>query len=71
MVECGIAAGGSVMAMAVALLDIGKFDRGVWLYDNFEGMPAPTEHDFGHFDMPAMKLFINATTRKADGSGFR
>ena len=28
MVECGVAAGGSVMAMALMLLDVGKSDRG-------------------------------------------
>ncbi len=42
MVECGVAAGGSVMAIAVTLLDLGKSDRRLWLYDTFEGMPAPT-----------------------------
>jgi len=57
MVECGVAAGGGVMAMAVTLSDLGKSDHGLWLYDNFEGMPAPTEHDIGQFDTPAMKLF--------------
>lgn len=57
MVECGVAAGGSVMAIALTLLDLGKTDRRLWLYDTFEGMPAPTEHDVGRFDTPAMKLF--------------
>ena len=57
MVECGVAAGGSVMAIAVTLLDIGKTDRRLWLYDTFEGMPAPTEHDVGRFETPAMKLY--------------
>jgi len=57
MVECGVAAGGSVMAMAVTLLDLGKSDRDLWLYDSFERMPAPTEHDIGRFETPAMKLF--------------
>ena len=57
MVECGVAAGGSVMAIAVTLLDLGKADRCLWLYDTFEGMPAPTEHDIGRFGTPAMKLF--------------
>jgi len=57
MVECGVAAGGRVMAMAVTLLDLGKSDHGLWLHDNFEGMSAPTEHDIGQFDTPAMKPF--------------
>lgn len=57
MVECGVAAGGSVMAIAVTLMDLGTSDRHLWLYDTFEGMPAPTEHDIGRFDTPAMKLY--------------
>jgi hypothetical protein len=38
-------------------LDLGKSDRRLWLYDTFEGMPAPTEHDVGRYDTPAMKLY--------------
>lgn len=57
MVESGVAAGGSVMAMAVTLLDIGDRDRHLWLYDTFEGMPEPTDHDVGRFNSPAMKLY--------------
>ncbi|NKB22613.1 MAG: macrocin O-methyltransferase [Alphaproteobacteria bacterium] len=56
-VECGVAAGGSVMAMAIVLQDLGITDRRIWLFDTFEGMPEPTEHDMGRFDTPAMKLY--------------
>ena len=56
-VECGVAAGGSVMAMAIVLQDLGVADRRIWLFDTFEGMPEPTKHDMGRFDTPAMKLY--------------
>jgi O-methyltransferase len=64
MVESGVAAGGSVMAMALTLLDLGKADRRLWLYDTFEGMPEPTKHDVGRFDTPAMKLYKKRQDRE-------
>lgn len=56
-VECGVAAGGSVMVMAITLQELGITDRRIWLFDTFEGMPEPTEHDKGRFDTPALKLY--------------
>ena len=44
-VECGVWRGGSVMAMAQALLAKGVTDRNIWLYDTFTGMTDPTEKD--------------------------
>ena len=40
-VECGVAKGGSTMAMAYTLLDLAVRDRELYLYDTFEGMPEP------------------------------
>lgn len=54
-VECGVAKGGSTMAMAYTLLDLGITDRELYLYDTFEGMPEPTEHDKGRLGEPAHK----------------
>ena len=48
-VECGVAKGGSTMAMAYTLLDLGVSDRDLYLYDTFEGMPEPDEVDRGRF----------------------
>lgn len=45
LAECGVWRGGSVMAMARALLDLGVTDRRIWLYDTFAGMTDPTEAD--------------------------
>ncbi len=45
MVECGVWRGGSVMAMALRLLQRGRDDRELWLFDTFEGMTPPTDLD--------------------------
>ena len=44
-VECGVWRGGSVMAMALRLQQVGASDRKLWLYDTFEGMTPPTDRD--------------------------
>ena len=56
-VECGVAAGGSSMAMALALLAHGVNDRGLWLYDTFEGMPEPGEHVLGRYGANAIQTY--------------
>ncbi|MCX7825624.1 MAG: TylF/MycF family methyltransferase [Verrucomicrobiae bacterium] len=43
--ECGVWRGGSMMAVAATLLSEGVSDRDLYLYDTFEGMPAPPEVD--------------------------
>jgi O-methyltransferase len=52
-VECGVARGGSMMAIAYTLLDLGVTDRDLYLYDTFEGMPEPDDSDRGRFGEPA------------------
>jgi hypothetical protein len=44
-VECGVYKGGSVMVAAMSFRHFGDESRRFWLYDTFEGMPAPTERD--------------------------
>lgn len=44
-VECGVWRGGSAMLIALTLIRLGVFDRKIWLYDTFEGMPPPTKDD--------------------------
>lgn len=44
-VECGVWKGGSCMLMAMALKNFGDIERGIYLYDTYEGMPKPTEED--------------------------
>jgi hypothetical protein len=44
-VECGVWRGGSAMAMAYKLHDLGIHDRPIVLYDTFEGMTEPCDLD--------------------------
>ncbi len=45
IVECGVWRGGSMMAVALALMARGDTSRHLYLYDTFEGMSEPTEAD--------------------------
>ena len=45
IVECGVWRGGSMMAAARTLLELDAADRDLYLFDTYEGMPEPTEHD--------------------------
>lgn len=45
IVECGVWKGGSMLAVAMTLLDLGVRDRELFLYDTFEGMTEPTALD--------------------------
>jgi hypothetical protein len=45
IVECGVWRGGSMMTIALALMSRGDTSRHLYLYDTFEGMSEPTEHD--------------------------
>src|SRR5947209_7386114 len=44
IVECGCALGGSAALMALTLRQLGV-SRTLWLFDTFEGLPAPTSDD--------------------------
>src|SRR4051812_26006967 len=45
IVECGVWKGGSMMAVAKTLLQLGDESRDLYLFDTFAGMPKPTPHD--------------------------
>ena len=64
--ECGVWRGGSVLAMALTLQQLGRADRDLYLYDTFEGMTAPTEHDVSRHERPALE-----TWRRAQEAGGR
>ena len=64
--ECGVWRGGSVLAMILTLQSLGRDDRDIYLYDTFEGMTAPGEHDVSEFDPPAAE-----TWREAEEGGDR
>jgi O-methyltransferase len=45
IVECGVWRGGSMMAMAMALVKLEDSKRDLFLYDTYQGMTAPTAID--------------------------
>ncbi len=45
IVECGVWRGGSSMLAAGTILAQGSERRRLWMYDTYEGMSEPTEHD--------------------------
>jgi len=45
-VECGVWRGGSIMAIAQSLSNLGITDRKIWLFDTFDGMTQPTIYDY-------------------------
>jgi hypothetical protein len=67
-VECGVFRGGSMMAVALTLMAEGTIDRDLYLFDTYEGMPAPDERDVDIRGRSAMKIFfrrrISATSSK-------
>lgn len=60
LVECGVWRGGSVLSMLLTLRRLGVDDRDVYLYDTFEGMTEPGEHDTSPFDPPAADTWHDA-----------
>jgi O-methyltransferase len=61
--ECGVWRGGSVLAMLLALQELGVDDRDVHLYDTFEGMTRPSQHDTSPLEPPALETWEEAHRR--------
>jgi O-methyltransferase len=61
-VECGVWRGGSTMAAAKTLVDIGAADRDIYLFDTFEGMTKPTEADLDVQGLKAADEFERTKT---------
>ncbi|HEY0633248.1 MAG TPA: TylF/MycF/NovP-related O-methyltransferase [Thermoleophilaceae bacterium] len=61
--ECGVWRGGSVLAMILVLQEMGVDDRDIHLFDTFEGMTEPTEHDVSRIDPPALEDWNAARER--------
>lgn len=53
IVECGVWRGGSMMAAAYTLHDMGNPDRRLVLFDTFEGMSPPDQRDVTYTDESA------------------
>lgn len=65
VVECGVWRGGSMQAAALTLLEQGRPDRDLHLFDTFEGMPPPTEEDKRHDGARAADLLEVAADTEA------
>lgn len=61
IVECGVWRGGSMQAVALTLMGLGSTERDLHLFDTFEGMPPPTEHDLRQDGTPAAELLARAS----------
>ncbi|MEY4487932.1 MAG: hypothetical protein RIQ79_440 [Verrucomicrobiota bacterium] len=57
LVECGVWRGGSMFAAAKTLIELGDTQRGLYLYDTFTGMVAPTEFDVSSKGIKAADKF--------------
>jgi O-methyltransferase len=64
-VECGVWRGGSMMAIALTLIDEGVYDRDLYLFDTFDGMSAPTDKDRAAGGISAAEML--AATPKESG----
>jgi O-methyltransferase len=60
-VECGVGAGGSMMAVALTLQAYNETDRRILLYDTFEGMARPTAEDISILGKPALRKYERKT----------
>lgn len=58
--ECGVWRGGSLLAVALTLLEEGDTARELWGWDTFEGMTEPGEHDLSAHDPPARETWLRA-----------
>ncbi len=64
IVECGVWRGGSTMIAAMALLAEHDRGRDIWLYDTYEGMSEPTEHDRDWRGKPAAEMMEQTVNNK-------
>ena len=63
VVECGVWRGGSSMAAALMLLELGAAPRDLRLFDTFEGMSAPTDADRRARDAAAADRLLETSKR--------
>ena len=62
IVECGVWRGGSMMTVALALNNLRRSDRELYLYDTFNGMPTPGVHDVNLLGETAASKFAALKT---------
>lgn len=64
IVECGVWRGGSTMIAAMTLAAAKDTTREIWLYDTYEGMSEPTEHDRDWRGLSAAELMRRDESNK-------
>jgi O-methyltransferase len=64
IVECGVWKGGSMMAVAETLKHLNNTNRSLYLYDTYEGMSEPTEHDKTWYGEAASSLLTSDTNKE-------
>jgi O-methyltransferase len=67
IVECGVWRGGSAMAAAYKLKELGEEDRHIWLYDTFSGMTEPSSRDVEESSGKSAEALLHET-RRSDGN---
>lgn len=65
LVECGVWRGGSMMVVALTLVELGATDRDLHLFDTFTHMPFPGEEDVDLFGVPAADVYEAAVEAEA------
>jgi hypothetical protein len=68
IVECGVWKGGSMAAAARMLLRLKDCNRGLFLFDTFDGMSEPSANDVDFEGKEAAKLLQVDPTFKCDGA---
>lgn len=68
VVECGVWRGGSMMAVARRLMEVGSTDRDLYLYDTFSGMPDPADVDRDYRGRQASAVL--ARTKRRPGANY-
>lgn len=66
IVECGVWKGGSMMAVARTLMQLGAVPRRLHLFDTFDGMPPPTDFDTSFTGASAQTLLAAADRKSSD-----
>jgi len=67
-VECGVWKGGSMMAIAETLIQLGVTDKQLYLYDTFAGMTAPTEEDKDQLERDAAAQLQEDADKKEESA---
>ena len=67
IVECGVWRGGSMMVVALTLVDLGAADRDIYLFDTFTRTPDPGEEDVDIYGVRAVDIIGELRTAE----GFR